>query len=108
VAEMPADIIAATAQAIREEIERTEDVDPDGLAWAALTAAAPLLAESCAPEPSGTEWGYRDGNGEIVNMGEDGQPTALSVIHAAERVGWHRTLIRRTVTYGPWEKVPDA
>jgi hypothetical protein len=108
VPDIPEAAIEAAARVLGSHWGGPPDDSDTQLAADVLAAAAPLLAETCAPEPSGSEWGYRDDKGEIVNMGEDGQPTALSVIHAAERVGWHRTLIRRAVTYGPWEEVPGA
>lgn len=53
-----------------------------------------------------TEWGGRDPEtGDVWNAGVGGETFARSVVRA--RVSKPIVLVRRTVTYGPWEAAPD-
>jgi hypothetical protein len=62
-----------------------------------------------------TEWGVdcTDGRGEHrVNFGEGkygGEEEARAMIDRDQHngIGAHNVLVRRTVTYSPWEEVPD-
>jgi hypothetical protein len=63
-----------------------------------------------------TEWGVdcTDGRGEHrVNFGESqygSESDARAMIDRDQRngIGDHNVLVRRTVTYGPWEEVPGV
>jgi hypothetical protein len=51
-----------------------------------------------------TEWASRDSSGSLFAYGHD-EFVARSVVASRERYGIHDVLVRRTVTYGPWEEV---
>jgi hypothetical protein len=59
-----------------------------------------------------TEWGVRrpDLASGVRNCGSDGDSEQFARYIAAdqEKRGITGALLRRTVTYGPWEEVPDA
>lgn len=63
---------------------------------AAIQAAAPGSHDVAAE----TEWGYRFPDGH-VHYCAGGERTARYVAARADAV-----VVRRTVTYGPWEQVP--
>jgi hypothetical protein len=50
-----------------------------------------------------TEWASRDSSGRLFAYGHD-EFIARSVVASRERHGLHDVLVRRTVTYGPWEE----
>lgn len=51
-----------------------------------------------------TEWGYRCQGGDChVHYCHGGEQVARHVASRRDAVA-----VRRTVTYGPWEEVPDA
>ncbi len=50
-----------------------------------------------------TEWGSLDSSGRLFAYGHD-EFVARSVVASRERHGFHDTLVRRIVTYGPWEE----
>ncbi len=54
-----------------------------------------------------TEWGSLDSSGRLFVYGHD-EFVARSVVASRERYGLHDTLVRRTVTYGPWEEAPPG
>lgn len=125
----PASALAAAESAI---IEAATDFGHDDIlcgssrqfARAALEAASPLLAEAwgafeCEPlrtegATAETEWGVdcTDGRGEHrVNFGDSkygSEDGARAMIDRDQRngIGAHNVLVRRTVTYGPWEAAP--
>jgi hypothetical protein len=59
-----------------------------------------------------TQWGSRDPGGLVFVYGADAvalsEATARSAVQGRRRHGSADVLLRRTVTYGPWEDVPDA
>ena len=52
-----------------------------------------------------TEWASRDSSGSLFIYGHD-EFVARTVIAARRRRALDDVLVRRTVTYGPWEEVP--
>ena len=133
--DIPASALAAAEEAI---IRAASDFSQDGagerssrkLARAALEAAAPILADKIAsailrhaesPEPDLTseldpaedivmgraEWGVRyDGiERRVIPYGTSHNSEQMARMHAA---AGRETVVRRTVTYGPWEEVPGA
>lgn len=89
--DIPQEAAEAAAEAIA--LGMTIRNSPRQLAWDALEAAAPLLAGTPShAETVATEWGVRD----------DG-PDARGGLGAGRPPG---ALVRRTVTYGPWEEMP--
>lgn len=68
-----------------------------------LTAAEDIVTGRA--EAVVTEWGIRSGaSGRVWEYGTDEQRARKE----QPLVYGGGTLIRRTVTYGPWEPVPDA
>lgn len=56
-----------------------------------------------------TEWGSRNPDGsDVFWMGKLNEESARSAVASRNRRGLPTVLVRRTVTYGPWEEVPDA
>jgi hypothetical protein len=56
-----------------------------------------------------TEWASRDlGGSAVFEMSHLGEEAARHVVEARNRNGVPCVLLRRTVTYGPWEEEPGA
>jgi hypothetical protein len=73
---------------------------------AELDAADAIVTGGATAE---TQWAVRfqiSGLGHMDTWGSDEAGARRSAGGAYG--GWHGTLVRRTVTYGPWCEVPDA
>ncbi len=52
------------------------------------------------------QWGWREKDGDVFVMHRLGEEAARALVAGQRRNIRSVTLVRRTVTYGPWEEAP--